>query len=242
MNIMLTNDDGWDAPGILAAYRALAGLGKIYVVAPASERSACSHMITLRGPITVEHRTCDVAGQVFAVGGTPADCVRLAHAELMNGPIDLVVSGINRGANSGVDVFYSGTIAGAREGAILGIRSIALSQAIRRGVELDWTRAAEVCAAVIPDLLDETLPGPGFWSVNLPSPIPPDALDRIHRVPVAVEPVPMQFDRLTADSPEVATFGYGAPYWDRKVEGPTDYSTIRDGDVAISAIPLLGKF
>src|SRR3972149_10306423 len=107
-------------------------MGKVHVVVPKSERSACSHTIALRGPITVQRRTHPVYGLSYAVDGSPADCVRLAVGTLVGGPIDLCISGINHGANAGVDTFYSGTVAGAREAAILGIRAIALSQA-RRG-------------------------------------------------------------------------------------------------------------
>jgi 5'-nucleotidase len=138
MTVVLTNDDGFEAPGLLAAFEALRGMDGVHVVAPRAERSACSHTITLKSPIGVERITHGGLGTVYAVDGTPADCIRLAFAALIEGPIDLVVSGINRGANAGVDTFYSGTIAGAREAAILGIPAIAVSQAVRRGVEADW--------------------------------------------------------------------------------------------------------
>ena len=243
MNIVLTNDDGYAAPGLEAAYRALADLGQVHVVAPRVERSACSHTITLRGPITVERLKHNPLGTVYAVEGTPADCIRLATATLIAPPIDLVVSGINRGANSGVDVFYSGTVAGAREGAIQGIRSISVSQAVRRGFEIDWTAASGIAAFVIRQLLDESLPGPGFWSVNLPLPIPADARERIRRVPVAIDPAPTNFEQTGHSSDgRVIDFDYGASYWARQVNEPSDYAAIRDGDVAVSAIPLCGRF
>ena len=242
MNIVLTNDDGYEAPGIIAAYRALCELGQVHVVAPQTERSACSHMITLHRPITVERVSHDELGTVNAVEGTPADCVRLAFSELINGRIDLVVSGINRGANSGVDVFYSGTIAGAREGAILGIPSVAVSQAVRADVAIDWPAAGDITGSIIRKLMAETLPAPGFWSVNLPLPIPADAPRRIRRVPVATEPTPMTFSRVEHDDGRMVQFDYRASYWTRAVGEPTDYSTIRDGAIAVSAIPLCGKF
>lgn len=242
MNILLTNDDGFDAPGLVAAYEAVRGLGKVSVVAPQTERSACSHMITLRSPITVEARQHDRFGSGFAVDGTPADCVRLAVAELIPEPFDLVLSGINRGANSGVDVFYSGTVAGAREGAILGIKSIAVSQAIRGEFDVDWPAATNVVREILPDLLAETLPAPGFWSLNLPLPIPSNGLESLRRVPIAVDPTPMTFDRLHAEGDPIMKFGYGAPYWSRHVGEATDFSTIRDGLISLSAIPLNGRF
>lgn len=243
MNILLTNDDGFDAPGLQASYLAVRSLGTVFVVAPKSERSACSHMITLRRPIQVERRTeHEPYGTGFAVDGTPADCVRLAVAALIDTPIDLVVSGINRGANAGVDVFYSGTIAGAREGAILGIPSIAVSQAIRSNLDVDWDAATEVTHELIKTLVAETLPGPGFWSINLPAPIPSNPSGHIHRVPVATHPMPMSFNRSDSDDGRTMAFEYGASYWLRDVTGPSDYSVIRDGGIAITAVPLVGRF
>lgn len=242
MNIVLTNDDGYDARGIRSAYDALSSLGEVHVVAPKAERSACSHTITLRRPITVERIQHERFGVTFAVDGTPADCVRLAVAALVDRPIDLVVSGINQGANAGVDTFYSGTIAGAREAAILGIPAIALSQALRTDVEIDWDAARDAAAFIVKELASESLPGPGFWSVNLPAPIPRDPQDHVHRVPVAVHPMPMTFEKAEHDNGRVLEFDYGASYWLREVTGPSDYSVIRDGGIAVTAIPLYGRF
>ena len=242
MNILLTNDDGWSAPGLHAAFDALRGMGSVHVVAPSSERSACSHMITLKRPITVERTTHERIDTIHAVDGTPADCVRLAFAGLVQGPIDAVVAGINRGANAGVDSFYSGTVAAAREGAILGIPSIAVSQAIRRDVETDWAAASDITAVLVRQLITERLPGPGFWSVNLPAPLPTDPKDHVRRVPITVDPQPITFDRKEDGDGRVTTFTYGASYWLREVTSPSDYSTIRDGDIAVTAIPLVGRF
>jgi len=241
LNIVLTNDDGYDASGILAAYNALSEMGKVVVVAPSSERSACSHSITMRRPISVERRTHAVFGPGFAVDGTPADCVRLAFSALVEHPIDLVVSGINIGANAGVDTFYSGTVAGAREAAILGIRAMAFSQA-RRGIDPDWDAARDACRLMAKDLLVERLPGPGFWNVNFPAPIPADVKQHIRRVPIAVHPLPMSFDRSDSEDGKVMQFDYGASYWLRDVTGPSDYSVVRDGEIAVTAIPLYGRF
>lgn len=242
MNILVTNDDGWDAPGLHAAVDALNDLGSVHVIAPKAERSACSHTITLGRPITVERLQDEHLGTVYAVDGTPADCVRLAVAALVERPIDLVVSGINRGANAGVDAFYSGTVAGGREAAIQGILAIAVSQALRPDVETDWAAATDVAARLIKDLLEDSLPGPGFWSVNLPAPIPADAQNHIHRVPAAAHPTPMTFDRAEREDGRVMEFDYGASYWLREVSAPSDYSVIRDGGIAVTAMPLFGRF
>lgn len=242
MNILLTNDDGYQADGIRAAYDAMRSHGEVFVVAPLTERSACSHAITLRSPITVQRVDDRQMGTVYAVEGTPADCVRLGVSALLDVRIDLVVSGINRGANVGVDTFYSGTVAGAREGAILEITSIALSQAIRRDVETDWDRTGEVAAELVGTLLKESLPGAGLWSVNFPAPIPDDALDRVRRVPIDGHPMPMSFDRKTGDDGRTIEFEYGDTYWLREVTAPCDFATIRDGEIAVTAIALFGKF
>ena len=242
MNIVLTNDDGYTAPGLLAAYEAIRDLGDVHVIAPKTERSACSHTITLRNPITVERHEHDVYARVHAVDGTPADCVRLAFAALVDHPIDLIVSGINRGANAGVDTFYSGTVAGAREGSILGIRAIALSQAIRADLETDWEAATRAARVLVQQFMNEPMPGPGFWNINLPAPIPTDATDRVRRVPVAAHPMPMSFNHESSEDGKVLAFDYGASYWLREVTAPSDYTTIRGGEISVTAIPLFGRF
>ncbi len=240
--IILTNDDGIDAPGLLAAYDAICELGEVHVVAPSSERSACSHAITLRRPITVERVDNDHFGRSYSVDGTPADCVRLGFAALIEKPIHLVVSGINRGANAGVDTFYSGTIGGAREAAILGVPAIAFSQALRGEVETDWLKATGAARLLAEMLVDEKLPGPGFWNVNFPAPIPDDPLAHVHRVEVGEHPMPMTFDRTEQDGGHIMQFDYGASYWLRDVTGPSDFSVIRDGGISVTGIPLFAHF
>lgn len=241
MTILLTNDDGYEAPGLVAAFEALRGLGPVLVVAPTSERSAGSHAITINRPITVEDIEHPKLGPVYAVDGTPADCVRLGVTELAENPIELVVSGINRGANTGVDMFYSGTVAGAREAAILDIPAIAVSQSIRAEVETDWKAASEVAATLIRGLRNERLPAPGFWNINLPMPIPREPEKHVHRVPAAVHPMPMIFNRAEKHDGR-REYAYGASYWLRDVTGPSDYSVIRDGGIAVTAVPLFGTF
>jgi 5'-nucleotidase len=241
MNIVITNDDGYDAPGLVAAYDAVRELGPTRVVAPLTERSACSHQITLRREVLVRRIRQEPFGEMFTVDGTPADCIRIALTALDLGPVDLVLAGINRGANAGVDTFYSGTVAGAREGAILGSRAIAASQAIREGVETSWARAAQVVGALVRDLLHEQLPRPGFWSINLPAPIPEDHRRRVHRVPVSVAPMSIEFLR-EEHGDDTTSFTYPSAYWDRRAQGDCDFAVLRDGGITISAIPLVGDF
>ena len=136
MNILVTNDDGIETEGIKLLAQALWELGDVTVVAPATEQSAVSRSITFRAPLRVEHRNEPVS-RAFAVSGTPADCVFLALHHLLPQPPDLLVSGINTGPNMGDDILYSGTVAGAMEGALNGIPSIAISAGAYRGQRYD---------------------------------------------------------------------------------------------------------
>src|SRR5580658_7485401 len=138
MRILVTNDDGIHAPGLVAAEKIARALcGDVWVVAPETEQSGASHSLTLALPL----RLREIDSRRFAVSGTPTDCVMMAIAELMtDSRPTLVLSGVNRGANLADDVTYSGTIAGAMEGTALGVPSIALSQAfgMSEGREVDW--------------------------------------------------------------------------------------------------------
>ena len=242
MKILLTNDDGYAAPGIAAAYEAIAPLGDVYVVAPSSERSACGHSISLHGPIGVDTIDHPRFGRVHAVNGTPADCVRLAASVLIGAEFDLVVSGINRGANTGVDTFYSGTVAGAREATILGFKAIALSHAIRRDSKIHWEKATAISAEMVAMLKDEPMPAAGFWNVNFPPVLPDDPMSHVQRVPVARETVPLDFERHEHPDPDVLQFHYGSTYWNRHVSEPSDFSVVRDGGMSITPVPLIGRF
>lgn len=141
----MTNDDGIDAPGIRALAAKLREVGDVTVVAPAREMSAVSHALTIHEPLRFEH----LEQRLFKVEGTPADCVNLAVLKLLPKPPDILVSGINRGANLGDDIAYSGTVAGAREGAMLGVPSMAVSLASKEG-GADYSRAAAFAAQVVP--------------------------------------------------------------------------------------------
>ena len=160
--ILLTNDDGVHAPGLKALAEALRPLGDVRVVAPDREVSACSQGLTLKHPL----RADEVAPGVHAVDGTPADCVNLALVKLLPRRPDLVVSGINRGANLGDDVFYSGTVGGAREGVFFGLPSLAVSLAAR--AEHDFGPAAEFVASLVPRVLERGLPPRTLLNVNVP--------------------------------------------------------------------------
>ena len=188
MRILLSNDDGILAPGLAALREELAKLGEVHVVAPESPQSAAAHGITVGGPVTV--RAVHVQSEFFghAVAGRPADCVKLALMELLRNKPDLVVSGINDGANVGNNVLYSGTVAAAAEGALMGLPAIAVS--VRQGVEMNFRRAAQLALPIIRQLLAGGLKGGELINLNLP--------DLTEGDPLGIRVVPMA-TRLTVD-------------------------------------------
>src|SRR6266540_4038322 len=152
-HILVTNDDGYRSEGIHALADALRTLGEVTIVAPVQEASAIGHALTLRHPLRLER----IADRVFAVDGTPTDCVNIAVTQVFKALPDLVVSGINKGWNLGDDVTYSGTVAGALEAALLGIPSIAVSLRQTRG-DYDFAFAARAAAVVAEAILERPLP------------------------------------------------------------------------------------
>jgi len=166
MKILLTNDDGIDAAGLHATYSAIADLGEVHVVAPARVQSATSHAITLHRAMSVTPYTCD-RFKGFAVDGRPADCVKLALAKLV-GPVDLVISGMNHGANVGINVHYSGTVGAAREAAFQGVPAIALSLHLGDRTQEHWPRAAAHARRAIDAVLLCGIPSGVLVNVNVP--------------------------------------------------------------------------
>jgi 5'-nucleotidase len=168
--ILVTNDDGVHARGIKALTAVLEALGEVHVVAPDREVSACSQSLTLKHPLRAE----PVEERVYAVDGTPADCVNLALVKLLPRRPDLLVSGINRGANLGEDVFYSGTVGGAREGTFFGVPSFAISLASQSGG--DFSYAAASAARIAALILEKGLPERTLLNVNVPAGTPKGAI------------------------------------------------------------------
>lgn len=165
--ILLTNDDGISAPGLYALYLALREIADVTVVAPDSEKSAVGHAITISDPLRVTE--FEKNGAVFghAVKGTPADCVKLAYFALLPQKPDMVVSGINYGSNTGINVIYSGTVSAATEGTILGLPSFAVSLTTFK--DADFTYAAKFAAYLANKILEHGLPRNVFLNVNVPN-------------------------------------------------------------------------
>ncbi|HEY6362178.1 MAG TPA: 5'/3'-nucleotidase SurE [Vicinamibacterales bacterium] len=162
--ILVTNDDGVHSDGIRALADALRRLGDVTIVAPIQEASAIGHALTLRRPLRIDA----VGPNVFAVDGTPTDCVNIAITHVLKDKPDLIVSGINKGWNLGDDVTYSGTVSGALEGALLSIPSIAVS-AQRVRDEAEFGPAAEAAAVIAAAVLERGLPKFTLLNINVPS-------------------------------------------------------------------------
>lgn len=165
--ILLTNDDGINAPGLYALYESIRTMGDVTVVAPDTEMSAVGHAITLTDPLRVEK--INKRGEFFgyAVSGTPADCVKIAVWALLDEKPDLIISGINLGNNTGISIIYSGTVSAATEGTILEIPSFAISLVAYRNP--DFTYAAKFAKKMANIVLEKGLPIGTLLNVNVPN-------------------------------------------------------------------------
>lgn len=187
MNILITNDDGWDAPGINALLEVANDLGSCVIVAPANEQSGVSHQISLMRPMQLLQRS----DAVWSLDGTPADCVRVAMTQFETS-FDLVLSGINNGGNLGSDTYVSGTVAAAREAALFGLPAIALSQhRARFGEAFDWKWTKRICANVLQHCLDTGLKKREVINANLPDVSDAESLPIVEIVdPCPLDPAP----------------------------------------------------
>jgi 5'-nucleotidase len=224
--ILVTNDDGVRSPGIHALAAALGRLGQVVVVAPHFEASAIGHALTLRRPLRM-----DAGGTgVYEVDGTPTDCVNIGITQIFEGAPDLVVSGINKGYNLGDDVTYSGTVAGAMEGALLGIPSIAVSVE-RTREEYDFGPAAEAAASVAEIVLEKGLPPRVFLNINVPPGIPKGVRTTFQAKRNHVTVVDRRLDPR------------GIPYYwieegqdDWEPHDRSDYGAVKDGYVSVTPL------
>ena len=168
MKILLTNDDGYDAPGILAVAKELQREHEGVLAAPSEQKSASGHGITIRKPLLVkEVKLQGFHGKAYSINGTPADCVRVAIDKLTEGQVDIVVSGINYGPNLGTDVLYSGTVSAANEASMYKLPSIALSLNITDDFQ-DFSIAAKISKDIIERAAEKNLEGDVVLSVNFP--------------------------------------------------------------------------
>lgn len=177
MRILICNDDGIHAPGISALHGAVKEFGELHVIAPDVERSAAGHAITLADPI--KSTPVDKNGEFFGygIGGTPADCIKLAVCAVMkDNPPDMVLSGINLGSNTGISVIYSGTVSAATEGVILGIPGVAFS--LCTYTDPEWEMAARIAKEITAKLIANPMPPNVLLNINMPN-LPYDQLKGI---------------------------------------------------------------
>jgi 5'-nucleotidase len=228
MRILLSNDDGCQAQGLAALAEALSPLADIHVVAPERNRSGASNSLTLEMPL----RTHILTNGFVCVEGTPTDCVHLAITGLLEDEPDMVVAGINAGANMGDDVLYSGTVAAATEGRFLGFPAIAVSMATHQ--PRHYQTGARVAAELVARLCEQPLPADSILNVNVPD-IPFDALQGFEATRLG--------HRHKAESVIRSQDPRGRPiYWvgpagPEQDAGPgTDFHAVRNGWVSVTPL------
>ena len=225
MRILVTNDDGFEAPGLEALTRVAAGHGDVVVVAPTVEQSYMGHRVTAHDVL----RPVAYAPGRFHLNGTPADCVRIALRGLRL-EVDLVLSGINCGGNLGADIYTSGTVAAAREAAFLGKPALALSQYVQAGTPLDWSETAACAGRAVAELLTAGVAEQGvYWNVNLPHPGPAAGM-------VQCEPDAHPLDVRFAE--EDGGFRFAGRYADRPRAEGRDVAQCFAGYITVSRLRL----
>ena len=228
MHILISNDDGYQAPGIRALATALGDIARVTVVAPDRDRSGASNSLTLDNPI----RARRMADGVTCVDGTPTDCVHLAITGLLDVEPDMVIAGINSGANLGDDVLYSGTVAAAMEGRFLGLPAIAVSLASEKPEHYDT--AAGVALDLVRRLQSDALPADTILNVNVPD----VAVDRLKGMQATrlghrhkSEPV------IPMEDPRGRPVYWVGPAGSEQDAGPgTDFHAVRSGHVSVTPL------
>lgn len=230
MKILICNDDGYQATGIMALYDALKTVADVEVVAPEQNNSAKSNALTLHSPMYVQ----TAANGFRYINGTPADCVHIALTGLLGYRPDLVVSGINNGANMGDDTLYSGTVAAAMEGYLFGIPAIAFSQAEKGWGEL--AAAAETARAVVEQVLSQASLKGDPWLLNVNIPNRPDAV-RLPRVVTRLGRRHASEAVIRQNNPRGEPIYWIGPAGDARECGEgTDFHAVAQGAVSITPL------
>ncbi len=229
MRLLLTNDDGIEAPGLRLLAEVAREFGEVIVVAPDGVRSGCGHQVNNERPIQLT----EVRPSEFACDGTPADCTRIGLRHLAD-KVDWVLSGVNDGGNLGVDVYMSGTVAAVRESVLLGTPGIAFSQYVGKKNSVDWPSRATLLRRVLARLLENSPPETGFWNVNFPiweaSHPEPSIVDcglDINRHDVRFEPLDGRLH-------------YRGVYRERPRTPGHDVDVCFGGAIALTKVPILG--
>lgn len=226
MTFLVTNDDGIDAPGLASLETLCREYGEVIVAAPDAPQSEMGHRVTTTALVPV---TAEAPGR-YRIGGTPADCARIG-LRCLAPHVDWVVSGINHGGNLGADTYISGTVAAAREAALLGYRSIALSHFVAKGRPLDWSVARRRARRALDDLLQRDLPRGCYWNVNLPHPA--------HADDCALAFCPLDTNALDVRyRAENGGFQYAGVYQNRPRQPGRDVDVCFRGEIAVTLLPL----
>lgn len=224
MTIVLTNDDGIDAPGIQALFQAMNGK-QVIIAAPKDHQSGCGHQVTTTRPIQLDRRS----EYAYAIAGTPADCVRIATSQICQ-DIKFVLSGINAGGNLGVDAYISGTVAAVREAAMHGIPGIAISHYRKAKQNFDWDLATKWTTKVLADLLPRPLEPGSFWNVNLPHLQPSEPDPQVIFCQPCTKPLPINY-RIDGDD-----FYYVGEYSKRDRTPGSDVDVCFSGNIAVTQL------
>lgn len=232
--ILITNDDGYFAPGINALAEELRKIAHVTIIAPDRERSAVGHALTFFHPLRVDKISVEESLTIYSTDGTPTDCVLIGVHQLLCRKPDLVVSGINRGSNLGDDITYSGTVAGAMEGALQDVPSMAVS--LNSIDEFDYRPAARFAASLAKELMEKGLPAGVFLNVNYPA-LPPEEVRGVEitrqgrsiykqEIVKRVDPKGRDYFWVTGARPD------GEP-----IEG-TDFWALKNGCISITPLHL----
>jgi 5'-nucleotidase len=226
MTLILTNDDGIDAPGIRALLKAVAG-EKIIVAAPRDHLSGCGHQVTTTRAINVQQRSLTE----YAIAGTPADCTRIALSHLCQDAA-FVLSGINAGGNMGADVYISGTVAAVREAAFHGVPGIAVSHYLRGKKTVDWDTAARWTQKVLADLMNRSMEIGTYWNINLPHLEPGDPDPEVVFCQPSTQPLPVNY-RVDGNN-----YYYQGEYAKRDRISGSDVDVCFAGKIAVTQLRL----
>lgn len=233
MKLLLSNDDGIDAPGLAMLAEVASDFGEVTVVAPDRHLSGCGHQTTTDGPITVT----EVGDRRFAIGGTPADCARIGLMHLAT-DVDWVLSGVNHGGNLGIDTAMSGTVAAVREASLFGKSGIAFSQFHRRrgnGSGMDWETVRPKLRAALQRLLSETPAEGHLWNVNFPDPGDhAEPVPEIVEAPLDLGPLAYEFEIVDGSQ-----YTFRGRYHERSRTPGSDVDVCFSGRIALTHLPAL---
>jgi 5'-nucleotidase len=232
MRILLTNDDGIYAKGLSALYEELSQEADCLIVAPEIEQSAVGHAITISRPLMVRRAIKNGSFLGYAVLGTPADCVKIGIKELAEKPVDLVVSGINRGANAGINVIYSGTVSAATEALILGIPALAISLDTHK--EADFTYAAKFARKMVRLIINNPIIKSSAINVNIPC-IPAEQIKGVCVVRQGQSNIIETFEKRV-DPRENTYYWISGEYSSKAQNKDTDVAALAEGYITITPI------